>query len=408
MKLDEIKKCFNSENHYKQTKQIKDYILENNTQEHHQQQSEITKVAIQAVGNILEDTKSLPIQKVLSTRLVKEIMDCHIALVIEKVQIKIIPIYEQTLISYCDKGQKPKQYFSDQPDEQLMVLSNTFIRLISESVFVWNIWHPVIEGQQSAYSRVYNILVAKGLQFPKLFYFNSQKVKEFYVHSKEQMHNSPFVYSNNIQPDFFYIKKRLDVNQFQQSDLIIIRNELLCKQLRLSLLALKNSDLNSSQEKFIKNFEIAYKDFEKTQRFDELQITIQSMQIFALNFYSCLEFDDEVFDKQAAIDAFQKRFQSNQSNFTPSKLHVGAGGYSTDKISQFLSHGSMSVIHPFLLSQSQNSSPNNNQKQQLQILNEKNRRIEQLLLENSLLQKQIKNFEDQIHTLKQNLSQNNE
>ncbi|CAD8154319.1 unnamed protein product [Paramecium octaurelia] len=373
MKLDEIKKCFNSENHYKQTKQIKDYILENNT--------EITKAAIQAVGSILEDTKSLPIQKVLSTRLVKEIMDYHIALVIEKVQIKIIPIYEQILISYCEKGQKPKQYFSDQPDEQLMVLSNTFIRLISESVFVWNIWHPFIEGQQSAYSRVYNILVAKGLQFPKLFYFNSQKVKEFYVHSKEQMHNSPFVYSNNIQPDFFYIKKRLDINQFQQSDLIIIRNE---------LLSLKNSDLNSSQEKFIKNFEIAYKDFEKTQRFDELQITIQSI---------CLEFDDEVFDKQAAIDAFQKRFQSNQSNFTPSKLHVGAGGYSTDKISQFLSHGSMS---------SQNSSPNNNQKQQLQILNEKNRRIEQLLLENSLLQKQIKNFEDQIHTLKQNLSQNNE
>ncbi|CAD8056386.1 unnamed protein product [Paramecium primaurelia] len=372
MKLDEIKKCFNSENHYKHIKQIKDYILDNN--------NDITKSTLQAVENTLEDTKSLPIQKVLSTRLVKEIMDYHIDMVIEKVQIKIIPIYEQILIGYCEKGQKAKQYFSDQPDEQLMVLGNTFIRLISESVFVWNIWHPYINGQQSAYARVYNQLVAKGLQFPKLFYFNSQKVKEFYVHSKEQLHTSPFVYSNNLQPDFFYIKKRLDRNQFQQSDLIIIRNE---------LLSLKNSQLNSSQQKFIQNFEMAFKDFEKSQRFDELQITIQSI---------CLEFDDEVFDKQSAIDAFQKRFQSNQSNFTPSKLQVGGGGYSTDKISQFLSHGSMS---------SQKSSPNG-QKQQLQILNEKNRRIEHLLLENSLLQKQIKNFENQIHTLKQNLSQNNE
>lgn len=30
MKYDEIKKCFTSENNYKQTKQIKDYIVENN------------------------------------------------------------------------------------------------------------------------------------------------------------------------------------------------------------------------------------------------------------------------------------------------------------------------------------------------------------------------------------------
>ncbi|CAD8079769.1 unnamed protein product [Paramecium sonneborni] len=371
MKLDEIKNCFNSENHYREIKQVRDQIVENNI--------EITQRVLQAVGNILDDVQSLPIQRVLSTRLVKEIMDFHIALVIEKVQIKIIPIYEQILIGYCEKGQKAKQYFSEQPDEQLMVLGNTFIRLISECLFVWNIWHPSIDGQQSAYSRVYNHLVAKGMQFPKLFYFSSQKVKEFYIQSKEQINNSPFVYSNNIQPDFFYIKKRLDGNQFQKNDLIIIRNE---------LLSLKNSQLNPSQEKFIKNFEIAFKDFEKTQRFDELQITIQSI---------CLEFDDEVFDKQAAMDAFQKRYHSNQSNFTPSKLQ-GAGGYSTDKISQFYSHGSMS---------SQNSSPND-QKQQLQILNEKNRKIEQLLLENSLMQKQIKNFEDQIHSLKQNLSQNSE
>ncbi|CAD8091149.1 unnamed protein product [Paramecium sonneborni] len=370
MKLDEIKKCFTSENHYKEIKQVKDYILQNNI--------EITQRALQAVVNILDDSKSQPIQKVLSTRLVKEIMDFHIALVIENVQIKIIPIYEEILIGYCNKGQKAKQYFSQQPDEQLMVLGNTFIRLISECVFVWNIWHPSIDGQQSEYSKVYNNLIAKGMQFPKLFYFNSQKVKEFYVYSKEQLSTSQFVYSNNIQPDFLYIKKRLDGNQFQKNDLIIIRNE---------LLSLKNNELNPSQVKFIQNFEIAYKDYEKTQRFDELQITIQSI---------CLEFDDEVFDKQAAIDAFQKRYQSNQSNFTPSKLQGGAGGYSTDKISQFYSHGSMS---------SQNSSPND-QKEQLKILNEKNRRIEQLLLENSLLQKQIKNFEDQIHTLKQNLSQN--
>ncbi|CAD8175486.1 unnamed protein product [Paramecium octaurelia] len=370
MKYDEIKKCFTSEHHYKQTKQIKEYIMENNI--------DITQGAIQAVGNILEDANSQPIEKVLSTRLVKEIMDCHIALVIEKVQIKIMPIYEQILTQFCEKGQKAKQYFSNKPDEQLMVLGNTFIRLISECVFVWNIWHPSIDGQPSVYSRVYNNLVSKGIQFPKLFYFNSQKVKEFYIQSKEQVNSSPFVYSNNIQPDFFYIKKRLDGNQFQKSDLIIIRNE---------LLSLKSSELNSSQAKFIRNFEMAFKDFEKTQRFDELQIIIQSI---------CLEFDDEVFDKQAAIDAFQKRYQSNQSNFTPSKLQGGGGGYSTDKISQFLSNGSMS---------SQNSSPNE-QKQQLQILNEKNRRIEQLLLENSLLQKQIRNFEDQIHTLKQNLSQN--
>ncbi|CAD8163178.1 unnamed protein product [Paramecium pentaurelia] len=223
MKQDEIKKCFTSENHYKQTKQIKDYIVENNI--------EITQGAIQAVANILEDAKSQPIEKVLSTRLVKEIMDCHIALVIEIVQIKIMPIYEQILIQHCEKGQKAKQYYSNQPDEQLMVLGNTFIRLISECVFVWNIWHPNIDGQQSVYQRVYNNLVSKGMQFPKLFYFNSQKVKEFYIQSKEQMNTSPFVYSNNIQPDFFYIKKRLDGNQFQKSDLIMIRNELLCKPL---------------------------------------------------------------------------------------------------------------------------------------------------------------------------------
>ncbi|CAD8065667.1 unnamed protein product [Paramecium primaurelia] len=367
----EIQNCFLSENNYKMTNLIKNKILENDRETIHQ--------TVQAVCEILTNAISQPIQKVLSIRLVKEMMDYHIQLVITKVSIHIIPIFQQILQEYLEKGINSKKYFSNQPDEQLMVLGKTFIRLICECIFVWNIWHPILEGQQSSFQRIYNQLIAQGFEFPRLFYFDLQKVKEFYKQSKDNLltQASPQEKSENDPSDFYCIKQKLDKNHFVIGDLQIIRN---------SVLSLQNCNLNLNQQKFLKNFETAYQEYEKTKRYDEFIITIQSI---------CLEFDDDTEDKSAIFDTFQVRCQSNFTGFCPSKHKVG--GYSTDKISQF--HSNNTLI-------SKNSSPNQKQ-QQLECLNEKNRRIEQLLIENSIFAKQIQFFQDQINNLKQNLEQIN-
>ncbi|CAD8077930.1 unnamed protein product [Paramecium sonneborni] len=365
MKMADILDCFLSEKNYKMAKHLKNKIQENDRETIH--------LAVQAVCEILTNKISQPIQKVLSIRLVKEMMDYHMQLVITKVSIHIIPIFHQILQEYQQKRINAKQYFSNQPDEQLMVLGNTFIRLVSECVYVWNIWHPHFEGQQSSFQRVYNQLIEIGFEFPKLFYFNQQKVKEYY--KQIMIINLIFIVLNKDQIEMNLdqeICRLLEIQQF----VFFLKY---CQ-------ALQNCNLNLSQQKFLKNFEIAYQEYEITKRYDEFIITIQSI---------CLEFDDEMEDKSAIFETFQMRCQSNISNFCPSKHKVG--GYSTDKISQFYSNNTLI---------SKNSSPNQKQ-EQLECLNEKNRRIEQLLIENSIFAKQIQFFQEQINNLKQNLEQIN-
>ncbi|CAD8077214.1 unnamed protein product [Paramecium sonneborni] len=369
MNMAEIQNCFLSEKNYKMAHLLKNKIQENDKETIH--------LAVQAVCEILTNKISQPIQKVLSIRLVKEMMDYHISLVITKVSIHIIPIFYQILLEYIQKQINTKHYFTDQLDEQLMVLGKTFIRLVSECVFVWNIWHPLLEGQQSSFQRIYNKLIQLGFEFPKLFYFNQQKVKEFYKQSKDNIltQASPNEKANDNQSDFDCIKQKLDRNKFVLGDLQFIRD---------SVIQLKNCTLNASQQKFLTNFEKAYQEYEKTKRFDDFIITIQSI---------CLEYDNEMEDKLVIFEPFQKKYQLNVIYFNPSKQ----GGYSIDKISAL--HSNDTLI-------SKNSS-SNQKYQQLEYLNQKNRRIEQLLIENSIFAKQIQFFQEQINNLKQNLEQIN-
>ncbi|CAD8128079.1 unnamed protein product [Paramecium sonneborni] len=321
-----LKECLLSEGGYKNTKRFKENIQDDDT----------LNYVIETLEDIYQNPKSEPISLVLGMRLTKELMDLHYDCVVYSITNNIVYLIEDIIMADLKKNERGKYYFSDQPDQTLMLLGNTLIRLALECIFVWNLWHP----NNLAINQVYQRLIEKGVQFPKLHYFSAQKVKEYYLTVKETSRNGTIFrqQSQMLNEQYFdQLKTKIEKNHNNNIKLNEINEEL--KQIK---------NVNQNQKQFIENFNKAYKDYLINNKLDEFNNQIQSI---------CLEYDEL---------SSQKKQNSAIQLCT----------YSTDKQSNQFSR-SMS---------SQNSQKKNES-------NDKQQSIEQLLHENELIQAQIQSFE---------------
>ncbi|CAK67931.1 unnamed protein product (macronuclear) [Paramecium tetraurelia] len=321
-----LKECLSSEGGYKNTKQFKENIQDEDT----------LNYVIETLEDILQSSKSQPMSLVLSMRLTKELMDLHYDCVVHSISNNIVYMIEDIIMADLKKNERGKFYFSDQPNQSLILLGNTLVRLALECIFVWNLWHP----NNLAITQVYQRLIDKGVQFPKLHYFSAQKVKEYYMTVKESSKNGTLYRQQSLmlhEQYFEQLKKTIEKNQYSNVKLHEINEEL--KQIK---------HVNENQKQFIENFNRAYKDYLVNNKIEEFNNQIQSI---------CLEYDELQSQKK----------QNSAIQFCT---------YSTDKQSNQLSR-SMS---------SQNSQRKNEN-------DDKQQSIEQLLHENELIQAQIQSFE---------------
>ncbi|CAK91026.1 unnamed protein product (macronuclear) [Paramecium tetraurelia] len=331
-----LKECLSSEGSYKNIKRFKENIQDEDT----------LNQVVETLEDIFQSPKSQPIQLVLAMRvsllvclaeqLTKELMDLHYDCVVYSVTNNIIYMIEDIIMADLKKNERGKFYFSDQPDQSLLLLGNTLIRLALESIFVWNLWHP----NNLAITQVYQRLIDQGVQFPKLHYFNAQKVKEYYLTVKESSKNGTLYRKQSLMLNdqyFDQLKQKIEKNQYNTIKLHEINEEL--KQIK---------HVNENQKQFIENFNKAYKDYLVNNKLDEFNNQVQSI---------CLEYDEL---------SSQKKQNSAIQLCT----------YSTDKQSNQFSRSISS----------QNSQQKNGS-------NNKQQSIEQLLHENELIQAQIQSFE---------------
>ncbi|CAD8209348.1 unnamed protein product [Paramecium octaurelia] len=331
-----LKECLSSEGGYKNTKRFKENIQDEDT----------LNYVIETLEDIFQSSKSQPMSLVLSMRvsllvclaeqLTKELMDLHYDCVVHSISNNIVYMIEDIIMADLKKNERGKFYFSDQPNQSLILLGNTLVRLALECIFVWNLWHP----NNLAITQVYQRLIDKGVQFPKLHYFNAQKVKEYYMTVKESSKNGTLYRQQSLmlhEQYFEQLKKTIEKNQYSNVKLHEINEEL--KQIK---------HVNENQKQFIENFNRAYKDYLVNNKIDEFNNQIQSI---------CLEYDELQSQKK----------QNSAIQFCT---------YSTDKQSNQFSR-SMSSQN----SQRKNESDNKQQS------------IEQLLHENELIQAQIQSFE---------------
>ncbi|CAD8127378.1 unnamed protein product [Paramecium sonneborni] len=324
--MQNLKECLLSEGGYKNTKRFKENIQDEDT----------LNYVIETLEDIYQNPKSQPISLVLAMRLTKELMDLHYDCVVFSITNNIVYMIEDIIIADLKKNERGKFYFSDQPDQSLILLGNTLIRLALECIFVWNLWHP----NNLAINQVYQRLIEKGVQFPKLHYFNAQKVKEYYLTVKESSRNGSIYRQQSLMLNeqyFDQLKTKIEKNQYNNVKLHEINEEL--KQIK---------NVNENQKQFIENFNKAYKDYLITNKIDEFNNQIQSI---------CLEYDE--------LSSLNK--QNSAIQFCT---------YSTDKQSNQFSRSISS----------QNSQKKNGS-------NDKQLSIEELLHENELIQAQIQNFE---------------
>ncbi|CAD8201847.1 unnamed protein product [Paramecium pentaurelia] len=314
-----LKDCLQSEQAYRETKEYKENI-ENDT---------TLRYVLETVEQILYNKQSEPIEMVLGMRLIKELMDLHYECVLDGVTKNLIYLIEEIIKRDSKKRERGKYYFSENPDQKLMVLGNTLVRLSLESIYVWNLWHP----HNSVISQIYLRLKESGIEFPKLHYFNAQKVREYYMEVKESSKNGT-LYKQECsilnEQCFDQLKKAIEKSQFNNGILHEINEEL--KQIK---------NVNENQKLFIENFDKAYQDYLINNQLEQFNNQIHSI---------CLEYDE--------YQSYQ-----NQNNQLCS--------YSTDKQSNQISR----------TISSQNSQ------------NKSNQSIELLLQENQIIQTQIQNFE---------------
>ncbi|CAK89405.1 unnamed protein product (macronuclear) [Paramecium tetraurelia] len=317
--MNNLRSCLQSEQAYRETKEYKDNIEDEAT----------LRYVLETIEEILYCKQSEPIEMVLGMRLIKELMDLHHECVLDGVTRNIVQLIEEIIKGDQKKRERGKYYFSENPDQQLMLLGNTLVRLSLESIFVWNLWHP----HNPVISQIYQRLKQSGVEFPKLHYFNAQKVKEYYMLVKENSKNGTLCRQQSSvlnEQCFEQLKQAIERSQFNNGKLHEINEEL--KQIKT---------VNENQKLFIENFDKAYQDYLVNKQLEQFNNQIHSI---------CQEYDE---------------FQTYQNK------NNQLCSYSTDKQSN---HISRTVSY-------QNSQHKNNQS------------IEKLLQENDIIQAQIQSFE---------------
>ncbi|CAD8113926.1 unnamed protein product [Paramecium primaurelia] len=314
-----LRSCLQSEQAYKEIREYKENIEDDTT----------LRYVFETVEEIMYSKQSEPIEMVLGMRFIKELMDLHYECVLDGVTKNLIFMIEEIIKRDSKKRERGKYYFSENPDQKLMILGNTLVRLSLESIFVWNLWHP----HNTVINQIYLRLKESGVEFPKLHYFNAQKVKEYYMVIKESSKNGSLYRQQSSMLNeqcFDQLKKVIEKSQFNNGKLHEINEEL--KQIKI---------VNENQKVFIENFDKAYQDYLVNKQLEQFNNQIHSI---------CLEYDE---------------FQSYQNK------NNQLCSYSTDKQSN---HISRTVSY-------QNSQHKNNQS------------IEKLLQENDIIQAQIQSFE---------------
>ncbi|CAD8211586.1 unnamed protein product [Paramecium pentaurelia] len=250
-----LRSCLQSEQAYKEIREYKENIEDDNT----------LRYVLETVEEIIDGFRNE------TDQLIKELMDLHYECVLDGVTKNLIFMIEEIIKRDSKKRERGKYYFSENPDQKLMILGNTLVRLSLESIFVWNLWHP----HNAVINQIYLRLKESGVEFPKLHYFNAQKVKEYYMVVKESSKNGSLYRQQSSMLNeqcFDQLKKVIEKSQFNNGKLHEINEEL--KQIKI---------VNENQKVFIENFDKAYQDYLVNKQLEQFNNQIHSMQMCKLS-----------------------------------------------------------------------------------------------------------------------------
>ncbi|CAD8103208.1 unnamed protein product [Paramecium primaurelia] len=213
-----LKDCLQSKQAYRETKEYKENI-----------ENDITlRYELETNEQILYNKQSEPIEMVLGMRLIKELMDLHNECVLDGVTKNLIYLIEEIIKRDSKKRERGMYYFCDNPgfgeySNEMIIGKHICLEFMASIQFsdqsnVWrDLWFRYLRLKEN------------GIEFPKLHYFNDQKVREYYMVVKESQKNGTLYKqecSKLNEQCFDQIKKAIEKIQFNNGILHEINEEL--------------------------------------------------------------------------------------------------------------------------------------------------------------------------------------
>jgi hypothetical protein len=168
------------------------------------------RIASSSVEFTLQSSDEDPMVKLLSMRLLKESMETNQQHIIDSLkETEILSILYS--ISLFDKSSsddnRGKFFFGKDSDKTRQTISNSFFRLILESIKIWSKWY----SDDSNFRNLYENLLKEGVKFPQtyLYYKNiNENIKTPFVHPEYKAKKE--AQRKNIEKEQMSFDKKLE------------------------------------------------------------------------------------------------------------------------------------------------------------------------------------------------------